>query len=141
MSIIDYLRREEGESATVYQDSLSLWTIGVGRLVDGRKLGAGLTPDEIAYLLNNDVKAKTDAVLKALPWVAKLPEVRQAALIGMAFQMGVGGLLGFKGLLSAAQAGLWQTAAAHALDSTWAKQTPARAGRVAKMLITNQWQT
>ena len=49
------LRRDEGTKATAYQDHLGFWTIGVGRLIDSRKPGAGLRPDEIDYLLRNDI--------------------------------------------------------------------------------------
>ena len=138
MTLADQLRREEGTVPHAYQDSLGLWTIGVGRLIDERR-GGGLSPDEVDYLLANDIKAKTHEVLTALPWVAKLSEPRQAVLIGMAFQMGTRGLLKFPRMLGSVEDGQYAEAAAEMLDSLWAKQTPERAARLAKQMETDTW--
>jgi lysozyme len=133
------LLREEGAESCAYQDSLGFWTIGVGRLIDSRK-GGGLSNDEINYLLDNDIKAKTREVLLALPWMPRLSDPRQAVLIGMAFQMGIGGLLKFKRTLGSIEDGQYGEAAVEMLDSAWAKQTPARAQRLAKQMETGEWQ-
>jgi len=139
MNLAEQLRQEEKAVPFAYQDNLGYWTIGIGRLVDRRK-GGGLSEDEMACLLANDIRAKTSEVLKALPWVAKLNEPRQAVLIGMAFQMGTSGLLGFKQTLQAVQTGRWAEAEAGMLVSTWAKQTPERAKRMGKQMLTGEWQ-
>jgi lysozyme len=138
MDLKSQLLREEGAESCAYQDSLGYWTIGVGRLIDSRK-GGGLSNDEIDYLLDNDIKAKTREVLLALPWMPRLSEPRQAVLIGMAFQMGIGGLLKFKRMLGSVEDGQYGEAAMEMLDSTWAKQTPARAARMAKQMETGEW--
>ena len=132
------LLREEGAESCAYQDSLGYWTIGVGRLIDSRK-GGGLSNDEIDYLLDNDIKAKTREVLLALPWMPRLSEPRQAVLIGMAFQMGIGGLLKFKRMLGSVEDGQYGEAAMEMLDSAWAKQTFGRATRMAKQMETGEW--
>jgi lysozyme len=139
MDLKSQLLREEGAESCAYQDSLGYWTIGVGRLIDPRK-GGGLSPDEIDFLLENDIKTKTREVLLALPWMPRLSEPRQAVLIGMAFQMGMKGLLQFKRMLSAVEDGQYFEAAAQMVESTWAKQTPARAQRLSKQMETDQWQ-
>jgi lysozyme len=139
MDLKSQLLREEGSESCAYQDSLGFWTIGVGRLIDPKK-GGGLSQDEIEYLLDNDIKKITEQVHKFLPWVSKLNEPRQAVLIGMAFQMGLRGLLQFKRTLGSIEDGHYSEAAAGMLDSTWAKQTPARAQRLAKQMETGEWQ-
>jgi lysozyme len=139
MDLKSQLLREEGAESCAYQDSLGYWTIGVGRLIDPRK-GGGLSNEEIDFLLENDIKTKTREVLLALPWMPRLSEPRQAVLIGMAFQMGMKGLLQFKRMLSAVEDGQYFEAAMEMLDSTWAKQTPARAARLAKQMETGEWQ-
>ena len=139
MDLKTQLIREEGAESCAYQDSLGFWTIGVGRLIDPKK-GGGLSQDEIEYLLDNDIKAKTREVLTALPWASRLSEPRQAVLIGMAFQMGLRGLLQFKRMLSAVEDGQFAEAAAEMLDSAWAKQTFGRAARMAKQMETGEWQ-
>ncbi len=138
MDLKSQLLREEGAESCAYQDNLGYWTIGVGRLIDSRK-GGGLSNDEINYLLDNDIKTKTREVLLALPWMPRLSEPRQAVLIGMAFQMGIGGLLKFKRMLSAVEDGQYFEAAAQMVESTWARQTPARAHRMALQMETGEW--
>lgn len=63
---------------------------------------------------------------------------RQTVLISMAYQLGVHGLAGFKNMLAAIKDERWQAAETHALDSLWAKQTPARAKRHARVLATGK---
>ncbi len=139
MTLTEQLRRDEGTESCAYQDSLGYWTIGVGRLIDSRK-GGGLSNEEIDYLLDNDIKAKTADVLRALPWAARLSEPRRAVLVNMAFQMGLKGLLAFRRTLGSVEDGHYGEAALGMLDSTWAKQTPARAMRLATQMETDEWQ-
>jgi lysozyme len=138
MDLKTQLLREEGAESCAYQDSLGFWTIGVGRLIDSRK-GGGLSNEEIDFLLENDIKRNYEAVLAALPWMSKLNDARQAVLIGMAFQMGLKGLLQFKRTLGSVEDGQFAEAAEEILESKWAQQTPKRAYRMAKQMETGEW--
>ncbi len=133
------LRRDEGEILSAYQDHLGYWTIGIGRLIDKRK-GGGITKDEAAYLLGNDIDRVTAEVRRRLPWFSKLDEARQGVLLNMAFQMGVDGLLGFKNTLAMIERGDYAAAADGMLNSLWARQTPERAARLAQQMRTGAWQ-
>ena len=134
------LKGDEGERACVYQDHLGFWTIGIGRLVDKRKPGAGLRPDEITYLLHNDIDDRIEQLTRRLPWFQNLDDARKGVLLNMAFQMGVDGLLAFKRTLALIEAGQYDLAA-HAMgQSLWAQQTPARAKRMATQMRTGTWQ-
>ena len=133
------LRRDEGQRPLAYQDHLGYWTIGAGRLIDSRKPGAGLRPDEIDYLLRNDINDRVAALQKALPWFGELDQARQGVLINMAFQMGTAGLLAFRSTLSHVAAGRYNEAATQMLQSKWAEQTPARARRLAEQMKTGEW--
>lgn len=133
------LRRDEGEVLHVYNDSLGYATIGVGRLIDKRK-GGGITPEESAYLLSNDIDKREAELLRRAPWMANLDPVRFGALLNMAFQMGVDGLLGFRNTLAMVRDGDYSGAAAGMLESTWAKQTPERAKRISDQMKTGVWQ-
>ena len=133
------LRRDEGVKATAYQDHLGFLTIGVGRLIDSRKPGAGLRPDEIDYLLRNDINDRVAALQKALPWFVKLDEARQGVLINMAFQMGTAGLLAFRQTLALVRDGKYAEAADQMLKSKWAEQTPGRAKRLSEQMKTGEW--
>jgi lysozyme len=136
--LVEQLRRDEGEKLHAYEDHLGFLTIGVGRLIDVRR-GGGITREESAYLLANDIRRVDADLRRRYSWFAELDEVRQAALVNMAFQLGLGGLAAFRKMLAAVRLGKWEEARAHALDSLWAKQTPSRAKRVARQLATGEW--
>jgi lysozyme len=138
--LIRQLRQDEGERACVYRCSEGFWTIGVGRLVDASKPGAGLKPDEIAYLLNNDVDDRIEALTRKLPWFQNLDDARRGVLLNMAFQLGTEGLLKFSRTLQLVMQGKYENAAAAMLESLWARQTPARAKRLAEQMRSGIWQ-
>lgn len=137
-NLVKQLIDEEAEVLTAYKDHLGYLTIGVGRLIDKRK-GGGITQEESRYLLYNDIKKCSDAVQKALPFFAELNEARQAVLIGMAFQMGVAGLLEFSKTLTMIRLGKYKEAGDGMLKSLWFRQTPERAHRMAKQMSTGEW--
>lgn len=129
-AMLDDLRSEEGLRLVPYQDSLGFWTLGYGTKLP-------LTRVEAEHLLEGRAVAAVGALTAALPWVSSLDPVRQRVLFEMAYQMGVGGVLGFHKMLDAVRCGAFDIAANEMLDSAWARsQTPARAGRLAKMMRT-----
>lgn len=134
------LRGDEGCKPCVYKDHLGYDTIGVGRLVDSRKTGSGLRPDEITYLLNNDIDDRINALGKRLPWFQDLDDVRKGVLLNMAFQLGTDGLLAFVNTLDLIRTGKYENAAHAMLQSKWATQTPARAKRMADQMRSGLWQ-
>jgi len=137
-NITRLLRGEEGEVLTEYKDHLGYSTIGVGRLIDARK-GGGITAEESAYLLSNDIQKKLSELERKLPWVKGLDEARRGVLLSMAFQMGTDGLLGFKNTLEMVRTGRYTDAAKGMLNSLWAKQTPQRAKRHSEQMRTGKW--
>ncbi len=137
------LERDEGFRSAVYDDATGgpivpgthvqgHPTVGFGRALDVNPL----TIDEARALLANDIATTTAALFSELPWARDLDEVRCRALVNMAFNLGVAGLLTFHNMLRALQQGAWQSAARHALQSKWASQVGVRAMRIAKMLET-----
>lgn len=138
MDLKSQLLREEGAESCAYQDSLGYWTIGVGRLIDARK-GGGLSNEEIDMLLDNDIKRNYEAVFESVAVDGETNDARQAVLIGMAFQMGLKGLLQFKRTLGSVEDGQFAEAAEEILESKWAQQTPKRAYRMAKQMETGEW--
>lgn len=136
--LIRQLRGDEGVVDHAYQDHLGWWTIGVGRLIDKRK-GGRLRPDEIDYLLNNDVADRLTELASRIPWFEKLDAARQGALLNMSFQLGVPGLLSFRNTLKLIELGDYAGAAENMLLSKWATQTPERAKRMAKQIRTGEW--
>jgi lysozyme len=140
-ALAELLTREEGVRLTVYDDATGKAilpgtkvvghpTIGIGRALDRK----GLTQDEVQHLLANDLVEVQAQVAMALPWSTALTNNRRMVLEAMAFQMGITGLLGFKNTLAMIQRGDYEAAAAGMLNSLWARQTPARAARMAEMM-------
>jgi lysozyme len=103
----EQLARHEGKRRFVYDDAsgkpISTGTfvrgkptIGVGRNLAEK----GLSDDEIDYLLDNDIK---DAIADAqtFRWFDSLDPVRQAVIVELCFNMGLGKLRTFKKFLQA----------------------------------------
>lgn len=137
------LKRDEGEVKengrhVVYFDHLGYATIGYGRLVD-RKRGGGISDEEAEQLLANDIETVRRALSIWLEWFGKLNEARQAALLNMAFQLGINGLLNFKKSLHLMALEMYADAADEFLRSRWAEQTPSRAKRVTEQIRTGRW--
>lgn len=148
MNLLELIKAEEGFRPLVYDDATGQ------RLVPGYTLKGNAT---IGYGwacgINPMSEAEAEAMLRArlghaeaetagllgVPAWERLDPVRRAALTSMAYQMGRQGLRGFAMLLGAVRSGDWVRAHAEALDSRWAAQTPARAARMADMLLTGQW--
>lgn len=133
------IKREEGFVPYAYKDSLGFWTIGHGILID-EKRGGGITPEESSYLLKSRVDRIKLELRSKVECFDGLDLARQAALILMAYQMGVSKLLEFKKTLDLIASRDFEEAADEALKSTWAKQTPARARRVTNLIRTGEYE-
>lgn len=139
MNIIEQLRRDEGEVLHVYADHLGYQTIGVGRLIDPRR-GGGISAEESAMLLRNDLVRIEAELDDRLPWWRALTVPRQGVLLNMGFQLGVAGLMGFRATLGLVGRGQYTAAAVQMLRSKWSTQTPARAQRMAEQMRSGRWQ-
>lgn len=128
-----HLRAHEGCVLHAYQDHLGYWTIGYGRMIDERR-GGGISEAEAEQLLSNDVAFVIRSLEREAPFLHTLPEGVQHALVGMAYQMGVAGVMSFRRMWAALEQGDWELAAEEALHSRWAEQTPRRAHEVAAMI-------
>ncbi len=124
------LIQDEGLRLKPYRCTAGRLTIGVGRNLDDR----GITEDEALLLLENDIKSFWEQLTHAQPWIESAPEEVQEALLNMAFNLGLGGLLGFKDTLALLQTGDYRQAARAMLESHWARQVGARATRLADMV-------
>lgn len=133
---------EEGRERFVYKDNLGYWTIGIGRLVDARK-GGGLSPEEMDYLLANDIQTAVNHLASdprlSPAWNAVQDNTaRMVALIDMCFQLGPDGLAGFHNSLSLITGGKFILAGVALHQSLWARQTPDRANGVINLIVTGQ---
>ena len=142
MNVTDQIAAFEGCRLTAYPDPLTHadpWTIGYGHTGPDVYPGVVWTQQQADDQLAADVNRCTGQVLSALPWAAGLNDARQAVLIGMAFQLGLGGLVAFHNTLSAVQAGNWALASLGMQNSVWARQTPERASVLSQQMLTGEW--
>ena len=132
--LIKQIRRHEGERLKPYLCTAQKLTIGVGRNLDDR----GISKQESKYLLMNDIKAVEDALVVKLPWFDTLDDVRKRVLIDMGFNLGIGGLLGFKDTLRYVSEGKYSQASRSMLMSLWADQVGQRAETLSRMMETGE---
>ncbi len=128
--LIADLKRDEGVKMKPYTDTVGKLTIGVGRNLDDR----GITEAEAEHLLVNDIAVAQDDLDRNVSYWREWPDNVQRAVANMCFQMGWTKLKYFTNMWAALEADDWEAAAAEALDSLWARQTPERARRVADMM-------
>jgi len=126
--------RHEGFRGTPYRDTVDKLTIGYGRNLSDK----GISREEAAILLDNDIREAESAVAKAFPWTMEVDRPRFEVLVNMAFNLGIGGLLKFEHMLSAMEAGSWESAAVEMLNSKWAKQVAHRADELAVIMRTGR---
>ena len=84
-------------------------------------------------LLYNDIQNCYAACVKFDCW-NRLNTARQAVLIDMCFNLGIGRLKQFKKMFAALSQGDYDKAAAEMLDSVWAKQVKSRAAQLAEIM-------
>jgi lysozyme len=132
--MIAQLRLHEGERLKPYRCTAGKLTIGVGRNLDDR----GITSDESAYLLRNDIDSHWNELIKHIPWVETLDDIRQRVMLDMAFNMGIFGLLTFHQTLGHIKVGNYALASSAMLESKWARQVGQRAKRLATMMKTGK---
>jgi lysozyme len=135
-SVAELVELHEGRKNFAYQDTRGIWTVGVGHNLQAKPL----KDDAITLIRDGDIQDARTACEAIFPGLfATFSEPRQAALIDMVFQLGPAGVHGFSGMIAAIQIGDWDTAAADALASRWAQQTPARAQMNAEILRSGEW--
>ena len=128
------LLRHEDLRLKPYRDSVGKLTIGIGHNLDDN----GISKAAAYFIFREDISAAINGVLRALPWISLLDEIRRAVLYNMAFNLGVSGLLGFKRMLAALDRKDYEEAAREMLDSKWAVQVGSRADELANMLRTGK---
>ena len=122
-NLIEKIKESEGFVGVVYKDTEGFDTIGYGTKLP-------LTKEEAEVLLEMRLKAKIKELEQKEPFVNSLPLEKQEVIAEMCYQMGVGGVLGFKKMWAALKKENYALAAAEMLDSRWAKQTPSRAKKL-----------
>jgi len=140
------LKLFEGWRAEPYRDSLGNWTIGWGftRTINGNYLTAvdQDTPKitKTASEWNLDALfgiAERDAQKVMGTYWHNITPNRQYILSMMCYQLGIGGLMGFKRMIEAIKHNKNAQAGKEMLNSLWYSQTPHRVEKMALMYQTN----
>jgi len=132
-ALLDTLRSDEGFRPYVYDDTEGFATIGYGFLVDARK-GVGLPRPVAEFWLQYAVNERLAELQRLWPAFNDQPAEVKDAIGNMVYQLGPAGVMKFKRMLAALEAGDRATAADEAEDSAWFAQTPNRARRVIGLL-------
>jgi lysozyme len=143
MTVERQIEAFEGRSCKAYPDPLTggaPWTIGVGHCGPDVKCHTAWTNDQIDAAFCADVADARRACASRWEWFDALNEPRKAVLIGMAFQLGMRGLLGFSRMLDAVRDQRYMTAAEEMRQSKWAKQTPRRTMCLALQMESGEWE-
>ena len=149
---------EEGMELHAYKDSVGLWTVGIGHLLDSDQSDeefailaeAGydgsdesienliITEDQAFRLFDIDVQ---EAIHDIYPTfdndsLNELGEARRAVIISMIFQCGGAGFRKFRKFIDAIKEGDFETASVEMMDSRAAKQAPNRFKRASEAMRT-----
>lgn len=140
------IRKHEGYRETPYRDSLKLWTVGTGKLIDDmripetcRTIGDVMdwicNPIRHANWLADDV---AQAVKDAEQFIGSawntLTDAQQRVVSEMAYQLGASRLAGFVKFRLALVHNNIAEAKREGRNSAWAKQTPQRANELMDLL-------
>lgn len=153
----NFTQQQEGLRLSAYMDTTGNPTIGYGNNLnspvtkqawktagiqtpfsDAAKGTAAITPEEAANLHMASQQIAFNDAADLFPTLAKMPEGRQAALIDLSYQLGKPRLAKFGGMISAINKGDYVSAVKHLKNSDLWKQTPERAKRVARMILTGK---
>lgn len=138
------LVRDEGLRLSVYRDTNGFYTIGVGHLLGTTSRMSLITNIEAMALLDSDIRFATALARECVPSFDQLNDVRQRALVNMAFNRG--GYMKSSTTITpainkAAESNLpadWSIVSSVIKGSPWAKQVGDRAVRLAQMLETGE---
>lgn len=148
---LSQLKRHEGTKRDrqgrhkAYRCASGALTIGWGhnldaRPVDGLGARSAIGDAEAELLLLEDCAVAAQELDWRMAWWRELDEPRAAVLLNMAFNMGIGRLLGFRRTLEAVREGRFDDARAAMLHSRWAGQVKRRAVELAEQMRTGRWQ-
>ena len=134
-----WLKQEEGFASKPYRCPSGHWTIGYGhRIIQWSNYAdREITKSEAEQLLLVDMAIAHMAAEGAVgeeTWQA-LPKELKNVLAAIAFQVGGGGLRGFKKMLAAFCDGDWPRAARELRDSRLYAQTPDRVERLINIIM------
>lgn len=143
------LEFHEGKRSESYYCSEGFLTQGVGHNLQTNPLTSEQkskiknlkkwSDAEIRMVLFDDIDQCKTLISQIIKGFDEFDDERQYAILDMCFQLGVLGVSKFKKMLEAMRLGDWEKASEECLNSRYAKQTPKRAERIARLIKTGVW--
>ena len=131
-----HLLADEGLRLRPYTDTVGKLTIGVGRNLSD----VGISAVEAYDLLEHDIDRAVLALSARYIWFGTLDPVRQAVLVNLCFNLGIGGLRKFVNTLAAVERGDYAAAARGLQASLWYRQVQrSRSSRLIQMMLSGTW--
>ena len=131
----DMITEHEGKRLDMYQDSVGVWTVGVGHNMQDK----GISEAVCDLMLEEDINEAIDDA-ETFRWFDELTDPRRAVVVDMIFNLGLTRFSKFKKTVQFLEQGLYQSAAKEMLDSKWADQVGRRAIRLSEIMRTGEWQ-
>lgn len=129
------LKLDEGYRNYRYKCSAGFWTIGWGHNLSarGQEHIKSCTEAEAEEWLEQDIDEAEEIARAYYPDFDLLTDARQRVLVNMSFCLGrkINQFVRMKAMM---RAGAWELAAKSIMDSKFAKQTGARAKRLARLM-------
>ena len=127
--LMNELKVDEGFRDKVYKCSAGKLTIGYGWNLEDNELPERIAEMMLSYAIGDKLQS-----LERLSWWCELSGARKRAIVNMAFNIGVAGVLKFKKMIAAIERKDFTQAALEMDDSKWSKQVGARADRLILMM-------
>lgn len=134
------LEYDEGKKLKVYRCTEGFKTVGVGCNLDANphlnilhrnlKINALITSEECDLLFDYDYNNVLNEIKQKIYYFGDLLPKYQTVLVNMVYQMGINGVLKFKGVLKAMRDKDDAKVIANMKDSLWYRQTTNRANRL-----------
>jgi len=125
------LVNDEGFREKAYRDSKGFLTIGFGFNLDVNGLPLSVALEWLDFLI---CKVESDLEKNISCWNL-LNDSRKCVLINMAYQLGISGLLQFRGMLNRLESKDYAGAASEMKDSVWYREFTTRASRLIKIML------
>jgi len=120
----------EGLRLRPYQDTQSVWTLGVGH-----NLSVPISHDAALRILDDDINEILRQLAVTVPFLSKLNDGRQRAVIDLAFQYGVFGMkMHFADVLYELERACWECAAKRLEQSPYAQIYHTRAADIIALI-------
>lgn len=130
----EHLVWAEGERLDMYQDSVGIWTVGVGHNIEER----GISKAVSRLMLEEDMAGVVQDC-RTLTYWSDLDPVRQLVIADMVFNMGLSKFLKFVDTNAALDQGNYALTAVEMKNSRWYKQVGRRAVKLCAAMKSGEW--